>query len=568
MNCLHLAANYGHLKLCKTLIDKHRVVVDMADCYGCAAIHYAVKSGSYDMIKYFVENGTDVYLKTNTGMNCLHIAALYGHVNLCRMLIEIYKIDMHASDMEGWTALHFSAKNGSCELINFFAVILNDINVETNDGCNCLHIAALYGHMTLCNTLIDKYKFDMHATDNEGLTALHYSVKNGSIELFEFFGDMLTDIAIKDYGDWNCLHIAALHGHLNLCKTLIYKYKFDVHMDDIDGWTGLHHSAKNGSYELVNFFLDMGSDINLKDCDGWNCLHIAARYGHFNLCKKLVDEHHLGVDMADNDGWTMLHHSVVSGSNEIVKFCIDKGMDVYLKTNDGKDCLHIALLYGSLNVCRTFLDQYDFEMHNSDNEGWTKLHCSAKSGCLSMFLEILNKGCELYCKTKKMENVLHLAALNGHYDICKFVLEYFTKDYRYNNSRNEYVLNGKYYRSQIFYKYSTIFLHAMNVDGNTYLHLAAEENHTRICELLLEYDTEIITVLNKNDESARDIAEYKQHKNVSNALKAEYDREGTIYFEKYHLLKKFTNFELCFTLSSLKHCKKNLIFKKTSCILA
>ena len=127
-----------------------------------------------------------------------------------------------------------------------------------------------------------------------------------------------------------------------------------------------------------------------------------------------------------------------------------------------------------------------------------------------------------------MKNVLHLSSFNGHFDICEFVLEHFSKDYEDNNIRNQDTLNGKFYRSQVFYKYKTIFLHAMDKDGNTYIHLAAVGNQANVCELLLKNDTEIITLLNRKDKTARDIPKDNSHSDVSNVLKAEYDRIGMI----------------------------------------
>ena len=161
-----------------------------------------------------------------------------------------------------------------------------------------------------------------------------------------------------------------------------------------------------------------------------------------------------------------------------------------------------------------------------DNDGCTPLHYSASNGSFELFSYLLEKGSEIYCKTKKMKNVLHLSAVNGHFDICKFVLDFFVKDYVNNNTKKQYSKLGKSYRSQIFYKYNTIFLHAMDTDGNTYLHLAADGNQSKVCEILLKYDSEIIFLLNKKDESARDIAMKNGYKNVLKALKVEYDRAG------------------------------------------
>ena len=90
---------------------------------------------------------------------------------------------------------------------------------------------------------------------------------------------MENNIDLKTIDDNDCLHIAALSGHLHLCTTFIYNCNFDVHMADNDGWTALHFSARNGSYELITIFTYLGSNINLKKNDGSNCLHIAALYG-------------------------------------------------------------------------------------------------------------------------------------------------------------------------------------------------------------------------------------------------------------------------------------------------
>ena len=228
----------------------------------------------------------------------------------------------------------------------------------------------------------------------------------------------------------------------------------------------------------------------------------------------------------DEKGWTALHFSSQYGSINLIRFFISMGTNIYLKTGEGDNCLHIAASEGHLHLCKTFLDNYNFDVHHVNVKEWTPLHCSAKSGNVLLFKYILEKGSEIYCKTKDMENVLHLSARNGHLDICKFVLEYFFNDYEDNTTKNQHVLNGKSYTSQVFYKYNTIFLHAMDIYGNTYLHAAADGSHDKICELLLRYDAAITDLLNKKDETARDIAKKKNSKDVLNILKAHYDKTG------------------------------------------
>ena len=70
----------------------------------------------------------------------------------------------------------------------------------------------------------------------------------------------------------------------------------------------------------------------------------------------------------------------------------------------------------------------------------------------------------------------------------------------------------------------------MDVDGNTYLHLAADGNQPKVCKVLLKYDTELTTLLNKKDETARDIAKKDDYKDVLNTLKVRYDRTGRLSY--------------------------------------
>ena len=328
----------------------------------------------------------------------------------------------------------------------------------------------------------------------------------------------------------NCLHIASLNGHLNLCKTLVTKNKFDVNIADNTGLTAHHCCAYSGNDGLLTYFVDMGIDMFLKTNTGMNCLHIASGKGHLNLCKTLVTKYKFDVNNANNDGWTALHFSAISGIYELFAYFTDIVTDIHVKTIEGMNCLHIASHCGHLKICKTLVAEYCFDVNLTDKNGCTALHYSAKSGNFNLFLYILEKGSDMYFKTNRMENVLHFSASGGHYDICQFVLKNFTKDYKYNFSKNQYTLNGKLYRNEVFYKYDALFLHAMDIDGNTYLHLAAKGNQAKICDLLLKYDREIITLENKKGETGRQIAKSNGYCDVLNALKGVYERAGMFFF--------------------------------------
>ena len=408
MNCLHIAADQGHLNLCKTLIKKHNFDLEKPDDYGWTALHYSANNGSYELVKFFGDMGTDINLKTDVGQNCLHIAAERGHLNLCKIFVNKHKFNVKISDYDRCTALHYATRNGSYELIKFFTDSGTDINLKTKNGLNCLHIAAKEGHLNLCNTFINKHKFDVQIPDNNGWTALHYSAGHGSYELVKFFADVGSDINLKTNDGRTCLHIAANRGYLNLCKTFVNEHKFNAKIPDNNGWTALHYSAGNDSYELFKFFADMGSDVNLKTNDGRNCLHIAAECGHLNLCKTLINKYNVNVQVADNDGYTALHFSASNGSCKLVKFSANMGIDINLKANHEWNCLHIAALNGHLNLCKTLLNKYKFHVQVADNDGWTALHFSARNGSYKLVNFFADMGIDINLKTNSEWNCLHI----------------------------------------------------------------------------------------------------------------------------------------------------------------
>ena len=67
---------------------------------------------------------------------------------------------------DGWTALHYSARYGSYELLRYFADMGVDIHLKNNNSWNCPHISSLHGHLNLCKIFISKHKFDIHMAGN------------------------------------------------------------------------------------------------------------------------------------------------------------------------------------------------------------------------------------------------------------------------------------------------------------------------------------------------------------------------------------------------------------------
>ena len=80
---------------------------------------------------------------------------------------------------------------------------------------------------------------------------------------------------------------------------IIDDHSFDLNLTDDDGWTVLHYSVRNGSYESLLLVVTRGADINLKTKKGRNWLPIAALFGHLSLCKMIIDKHNFDIQISD-----------------------------------------------------------------------------------------------------------------------------------------------------------------------------------------------------------------------------------------------------------------------------
>ena len=87
-----------------------------------------------ELVKFFINMGSDIRGKDNFGKNYLHIALAYSHLNLCEMLLNKHNFTMHMTDSNGWTALHYSVANGSYKLVKYFADMGADIYLQDNLG--------------------------------------------------------------------------------------------------------------------------------------------------------------------------------------------------------------------------------------------------------------------------------------------------------------------------------------------------------------------------------------------------------------------------------------------------
>lgn len=192
-------------------------------------------------------------------------------------------------------------------------------------------------------------------------------------------------------------------------------------------------------------------------------IHSAAELGDVERIEQLVregvvkgyPEHVTLQSREDLMGMLPLHAAAEKGQVAVVKFLLDRGVDVDCGDSTMVTPLHLAAINGHTDVLRLLLS-HGAHATRQDVEGDVPLHWAATKGNLEVLDILLNAGCPLDGPNKQGWTALHRAALNGRTTAARLLLRRGAS------------------------------IHALTSDGNTPLHLACRANHISTIELLLE----------------------------------------------------------------------------------
>ena len=136
---LHYAAINDHLNIYESLVDINGNIsthstTNLTDSEVPTPMGFAVIHNSLKVCKFIVDIDPDQILKDNTsgGQTFLHTAALFGHIELYKMILEKVadKIPLHC----GYTPLHFAAAQGHLEMCTLILENGNDKNPVSDNG--------------------------------------------------------------------------------------------------------------------------------------------------------------------------------------------------------------------------------------------------------------------------------------------------------------------------------------------------------------------------------------------------------------------------------------------------
>jgi ankyrin repeat protein len=122
---LHRAISSNNFTLLKQLVDENQLDINFnarhrGTQHTGTPLHHATCHDNIDCFIYLLQHGArpDVLPGTHEGtLSMLHLAALYGSLNVLRYLVEEHRVKVNSTDSR--TAMALASKHGKFELLQY-----------------------------------------------------------------------------------------------------------------------------------------------------------------------------------------------------------------------------------------------------------------------------------------------------------------------------------------------------------------------------------------------------------------------------------------------------------------
>ena len=228
--------------------------------------------------------------------------------------------------------------------------------------------------------------------------------------------------------------------------------------------TPLHKAAMFDHVEIAKFLLEKGANIDVLDKEKRSPLLLAASRNCVNsVCFFLSKEASIkGKDSKDRN----LLHLII----DLESYAVWCDSDERMKRNLCKAVSIASLEKIIYELLKN--ESYTELLNERDSEGCTVMHYASRVGYVHCLRILISHGCNMAIKNKDKQSALHFAAKYGRFSSCVQLL----------NSQN--------YKN---------FINEKDGFGMTPLHLAAQNGHAQVVQILMQKGALIYKSFNGNN---------------------------------------------------------------------
>ena len=431
---------------------------------GCArgdtALHYAVSLDycSCDVLNCLIENGADVNVRKEYSKRTpLMIAAHCKNLNAVEFLLKHGAI-VDVQDKRNKSSLHYGVEGALLSSDTSFDVVsclLNhgaDINAPMNGKYTALMMACRSQHVRLVKFLLQQGA-NVQVKDKDGKTALHFACeltftwKPASCDLLNCLTENGADINALRKDNRTPLMVASSCGGVDQITFLI-KRGANVHLQDKNGDTALHHAARNmnNSLEIVCALTAAGAS-QMCNNQGLTPLLVASSTGNNAAVEELLKNQEVTkeqrIDALELLGATMVSRWDFSDPYDILRQAFSylmrgmeerfadalhpflkqpmKHIDAYQNRQESQSLEELveigksknALTMESLIIIERVLGENNSELLNHIRRAARYFENSDRSTCIGLYKHAFKTA--QICNQSAVEDIYSLTA---HLNIC------------------------------------------------------------------------------------------------------------------------------------------------------
>ena len=488
---IHIAANQGDVEMLKLLIKSNPESLDRPGPggltpLGCAAKHnhkaavmllldegardtataaiQAATAGHLDLLKAICERGVSARVRDKHRRTLLIHAAIVGHAEMARYLVDEKKLDVNATGPYDQTALHAAAENGHVAVVRLLCAAGANLDAKTSfrnrqklsNSITALMMAARIGRVDCVQALLTAgAAIDARSTYEE--TALLHAVYRGHAKVVALLLKHEADFSLADKDGDGPLSNAAGLGNLAITKLLI-DAGADIHATNKKGHTPVVMTLAKVQFHTMRMLVEAGADPNssFKDMtllamaigkkedalayallkkgarpngtpdQKFSPLILAAMNKDFAMVKALVDR---GADVAGGSPMesspgrirTALQMAARANSMPMVRFLLENGAVLVIPEATDLTALAFAALNGNAAMVRLLLDK-GAEMNARSDHG-TPLTLAITKGHAHVVRVLLNNGANPELRDHKGRTPLHVAAYRNRATIIPLLIK-------------------------------------------------------------------------------------------------------------------------------------------------
>ncbi|XP_046558351.1 ankyrin repeat and KH domain-containing protein mask-like [Haliotis rubra] len=254
-----------------------------------------------------------------------------------------------------------------------------------------LHEACRKGDLNRVMDILDQRLVDINSRDEQhGRTPLMVAAKEGHCTMFQvliFKGAKMSEV---DNDCKNALHWACKGGHVGMVDCVLLKYRINI-----NAWSmqPLLQAAQRGYRDVVEFLVCTGSNVSQGDDVGNNVLHFACRGRQLELVKYLVSQGSVDINSSNKHGNTPLMEAASRGHKDVFEFLVKMGANVSHVDDYGRNILHLASIYGRMEMVKHILSQNLVDINARDKGGTTAAMKAKRRGNLKVYSLLVSQGC-------------------------------------------------------------------------------------------------------------------------------------------------------------------------------